>query len=281
MPATSHAGGTSRPGNEHGHDHHQPSRTRSSSPAARARCWASRVRVASPSRLNPTTAGAKATIGQASAAVRPEPGPSTNTRATGTAVADQQRGAEPGRPRRPPDRSRSSTPRTALRTGLGGGRQPGKDQLQQRRGQHRVRQQVEGVAQVNRVSAPWSPLSLAGAADQQHASCCSTRPARPAAAIRTITARSPGGEPQPRPQPQPEPGQRNQRWSGPAPAPRRWCPSRVRASAWLVRPSSWRLSSGSASLAKIRYAVITTSAGQQRGDRGGQRSDGGPAARRR
>src|SRR4029450_11539889 len=50
-------------------------------------CWASKVRDASPSSVNPTTAGAKATIGQASAAVRSEPGPSTNTRATGTAVA--------------------------------------------------------------------------------------------------------------------------------------------------------------------------------------------------
>src|SRR5215218_5870889 len=56
-------------------------------PDALPMCWASKVRDASPSSVNPTTAGANAAIGQASASVRPEPGPSTNTRATGTAVA--------------------------------------------------------------------------------------------------------------------------------------------------------------------------------------------------
>src|SRR5512133_189784 len=50
-------------------------------------CWASKVREASPSNVKPTTAGANATIGHANAWVRSEPGPNTNTRATGTAVA--------------------------------------------------------------------------------------------------------------------------------------------------------------------------------------------------
>src|SRR5215213_9138575 len=56
-------------------------------PAARARCWASRVREHNPSTPNPTTAGASITISHASAAVSPDPGPRTNTLATGTAVA--------------------------------------------------------------------------------------------------------------------------------------------------------------------------------------------------
>ena len=77
-------------------DHHAPSR-RGHQPGGARPVLGQQGPGGQPEQANPTTAGAKATIGQASAAVRPEPGPSTNTRATGTAVADQQRRAEPGR----------------------------------------------------------------------------------------------------------------------------------------------------------------------------------------
>ena len=113
-------------------------------PDALPRCWASKVRDARPSSVNPTTAGANATIGQASAFVRSEPGPEDEHACHRHGGRHQQRRAQPCHDHRGRACFGKHTADVVAAL-LGGGGQPREAQLQQRCRKHRVREQVDGV----------------------------------------------------------------------------------------------------------------------------------------
>ena len=186
----------------------QPSRPPWSGRRRGAACWASRMREASPSRVKPTTAGAYATIGQASAAVRPDPGPRTNTRATGTAVATRR--PAPSQLATTIERTRlgehPTHPGAAVR---GGRRQPREDQLEQRGGQHRVRQQVDRGGPGEPGQRALVPGLLVSPADHQHAGLLQHQADQPGSGDPAYHRPVAGGEPETQAQPQTEPQQRH------------------------------------------------------------------------
>ena len=160
---TSHSAGTRT---RHGHaDDHRTPTARVGDARRRPEMLGEQGTEARPSRVNPTIAGANATIG-ASASVRPEPGPSTNTRATGTAVATSR--AAPshaitpwlGPFRQAPGRRRLGRVRR---------RRPREAQLQQRSRQHGVREQVDGICPGEPRQGTLITGLLRRPVDQQHA----------------------------------------------------------------------------------------------------------------